>query len=108
MKHRPRRRHLIKIEQDDANDSDSGNDWQTHLDNVPARVWDKAAYERLVGQQIEATVKVVAEIRYYSGITEMTKNMRMIHGSRTYNIGAVMDMDGRQRELVIYGTEAST
>lgn len=59
--------------------------------------------EFFAAQQVNAQVSHRIRIRYLSGVTP---KMRVVFGSRTFNIEVVMD-DGRRRELQLLVSEVA-
>lgn len=99
-------RHRVTIQQAAETQSGSGAIGQTWSD--VAAVW--ASIEALQGrevfaaQQINAQVSSRITIRYRAGIIP---KMRMVFGARTFNIEAVIDPDGRRRELQLLVSEVA-
>lgn len=97
-------RDRITIQQVAETRSDSGAIVQTWPD--VATVW--AAIEGLEGreffaaQELNAQVTSKIAIRYLAGIVP---KMRVVFGARTFDIQAVIDPDGRRRELQLMVVE---
>lgn len=97
-------RNRVTIQQATETQSDSGAVGQTWA-NV-ATVW--ASYKELSGrewfaaQQVNAEVSGEFGIRYRAGIVP---KMRILFGTRVFNIEAVMDPASRRRELQLLVSE---
>jgi len=85
-----------------SQDSFGGESWESP--STVATAW--AAVEPLqvrwkesvAGNQEIAEATTQIRMRYRDGITT---EMRAVHGSMTYDIEAVIDVDGRKRELIL-------
>ena len=92
-------RHRIEIQRNDGiRDPDSGEiipGWTT-VARVWAEVVDLSGREFWDSQQVQSEISTRVRIRYRDGIEP---TMRVIHGDRTLEIQAVLDPDGRRREL---------
>lgn len=98
-------RHRVTIEQNSGSPDSFGEvtpSWSALASNVPARVEGVAGVETRQGEQIEAVVTDVVTIRYRS---DVTPEMRVVHGSRVLNIERALDPDGRTRRLVLHCKE---
>lgn len=58
--------------------------------------------ERYTGDQVTATVTHEFECRYVSGVTP---KMRLSYDSRTFNISRAVNVDERDKRLLILATE---
>lgn len=73
---------------------------------VWAEVKPVTGRERWASDHVANTSTVAIKIRYRTGIKP---EMRVIHGSHTYQIdGPPIDVDGRRRELVLACKEVTT
>ena len=70
--------------------------------NVPAWVYGIGGGEPYRDQQVEANITHVVELRYLSGVKQ---SHHIKWGTRRLNIDKLVDVDGRQRKLVLYCTE---
>ena len=74
-----------------------------------ATVW--ASVEDLSGRELYDAERITTEVttrirmRYRAGITT---DMRAVYGARTFNIRAVLDPEGRKRELQLLVAEVTT
>ena len=71
-----------------------------------ATVW--ASIEPLSGNELENARQRVAKASHLircRHVASVTPKMRLIYGSRTFDIGAAMDVDERNRELRLLCTE---
>lgn len=71
--------------------------WSTFAERW-ARVEDLAGDERFSAQQVKAEVTAQIRLRYLSGLTPL---MRVVHGSDTYQIEAVIDVGGAGKEHLL-------
>lgn len=98
-------RHKIEIQSETGvKDPDSGEiipGWTTFA-RVWAEVADLSGREFWDSQQVQSEVSTRVRIRYLDGVKP---TMRVIHGSRTLQIEAVIDPDGRRRELQLMARE---
>lgn len=74
------------------------DDWQLVAGNVPAEVLALSGQESQRGQQIEAGATTRVKMRFPTSYS-VSPNMQITHASRTLNIAAAYDPDGRGREL---------
>jgi SPP1 family predicted phage head-tail adaptor len=72
--------------------------WKTVLCSIE----QQAGNEKVVGQELYATVQVVMKTRFIDGIVPL---MRATWGVRHFNIQAVLDPDGRRRWLTLLCVE---
>lgn len=72
----------------------------TDADTVYAEVLPGSGGEGIDGKAVEATLLTRVRMRYRDDIT-IQPERRLVWGSHTYDIRAVQDVDGRQRELVL-------
>jgi SPP1 family predicted phage head-tail adaptor len=70
-------------------------DWMP-VATVWAEVTDLSGREYFAAQQVQAEVTTRIRIRYRPGVAP---EMRVVAGARTFDILAVLDPDGRRREL---------
>lgn len=98
-------RHKVVIQQESGiRDPDSGEiipGWSTFAE-VWAEVVDLSGREYWSAQQVQSQVSTRVRIRYLDGVKP---TMRVAHGSRTLQIEAVIDPDGRRRELQLMCSE---
>lgn len=100
------RNRYVRIERDTGTGVDAANstvpDW-----TVFCREW--VSIKDLMGKELEqakqrvATATIEVELRYHEGITSQ---MRIIDGSRTLNIEAVLDPENRKAEMKLLCSEA--
>lgn len=76
--------------------------WTAHLTDIWAAVEPLTARELLAAQEFHAEVTTRIRIRYRSGITHL---MRVVFGTRYYDIKAVIDREEANRELELLCTE---
>lgn len=94
-------RHKITIQAQATTRNNYGERLTSWLDVVTVR----ASKEPLLGNQyfqaeaLQSKVEVKFQTRYVAGIDN---TMRVQHGNDTYEILSVVDVEGRNRELVIY------
>ena len=92
--------HRITIQSGTVSKDTSGGPVTTYATH--ATVW--AAFEGLTGRelwqamQVRENVPVRFRIRY---LATVTPDMRVVDGSKTYNIRSVADPDGRRVEMVL-------
>jgi SPP1 family predicted phage head-tail adaptor len=92
------RRHLVTIQQATETPDDYGAPvpgWATAT-TAWGEVVDLSGKEFFAAQQVNAEVTTRIRIRYTAGITP---KMRAIANGRTFDILAVLDPEGRKREL---------
>jgi SPP1 family predicted phage head-tail adaptor len=68
-----------------------------------AAISPSSGREFYAAQQINAKVSTIFIIRYYPGIKP---NMKVVYGTRTFNILAASDIDERHREIHLWCEEA--
>mgnify|MGYP005862916515 CR=1 FL=1 len=94
-------RHRVVLQQLVAGEDDYGqptDTWQ-NMATVWAKIEDLAGREYFRAQQVPtAQISTRITIRYRS---DVKPEMRIVWGDRTFNIAAVLDPDGRNRELQI-------
>lgn len=92
-------RHRVTIQQNNSTSRDAVGaevpNWQD-VATVWAAVEPLRGREYLESQQVNAEVDTRIRIRHYPGITP---DMRVIWGSRIYEIEAVINVDERDREI---------
>lgn len=76
--------------------------WLTVL-NTRAQVEVASGREAIAAGQVQATSAVRVTTRWQDGVTPA---MRVLIGTRTLNIGAVINVDERNREMRLLCTEA--
>jgi SPP1 family predicted phage head-tail adaptor len=100
-----RLRHRIEIQRATVTRDAMGGEikaWQTTAIRW-ANVVPLAGREYFAGQAGDATVSHRIELRYLPGIVP---SMRVKTGDRVLDIEAVLDIEGRHRELHLMATEA--
>lgn len=93
-------RHRVRIEQPvDVRDTGGGfsRTWEL-LDVVPASIESEDSGEPLDADALTSTQRHLVSMRYRTGITP---SMRVVHDSRTFKILSVVNVDQRNRELVL-------
>ena len=98
-------RHRVTIQQYGITRDDFGAevpDWMP-LATVWASVEDLAGKEYFAAQQVNAEVSTRIRIRYRGDIKPQ---MRVVYGARVLDIQAVLDPEGRRRELQLMCKEA--
>ncbi|MED4586668.1 phage head closure protein [Brevibacillus choshinensis] len=91
-------RHRITIQKFDKIDDGGGgyvNDW-VDVTTISASVSPLQGKERYEAQQIQSTLSHKIKMRYLAGILP---TMRVLYGSRIFNIISVIDPSERHREL---------
>jgi len=99
-------RHRVVIQQATTTHDEYNQPIQTWQDFVTvwAKVEDLSGREYFAAQEREsAEVKTRVTIRYR---TDVQPNMRVVSGSRTFEIVSVIEPDGRKRELQLMCREA--
>ena len=71
----------------------------TLASNVPANVMTVSGTEGIRGRQVDATATHLVETRYRSDVNPSDKITD--HLSRTLNIIAINDKDGRERHMIL-------
>lgn len=101
-------RHLVEIQQKTViRDPDTGElieDWAPYA-KVWAAVEDLSGREFWAAQQVQSEVSTRVRIRYLPGVNP---TMRVVHAGRHLEITAVLDPDGRRRELQLLCKELVT
>jgi head-tail adaptor len=101
-------RHLVTIEQQTETEDGFGNvvdgAWAP-LGTDPT--WYVSMTPGLGGERDEAKGMAATQQMTFRGWhrSDVTTRMRLVLGSRTFNIGAVRNVDGRDRYLEVDGTE---
>lgn len=98
-------RHRIQIQQATETQDSFGAVTQTWT--TIATIW--ASIEAISGREFFDAAQVNAEITHRIRIRyrpDITTQMRAAEGTRTFDIQAVLDPDGRRRELVLMVKEA--
>ena len=96
--------HRVTLQQNTLAQNSIGEQVNTWVDYVT--LW--AALDTLSGHRFweakmaQAEVDGIIHIRYYPGITA---NMRVLFGTRTFKIQQIINVDERDRELLIYYKE---
>jgi len=91
-------RHRVTIQQAVESQNDFGEvitTWQNYK-TVWAAIKPLTGREYFASQQVNAEVSVQIQMRYIPGITP---KMRIVEGSKVYEIEAVMDVEGKRKEL---------
>jgi SPP1 family predicted phage head-tail adaptor len=77
------------------------NTWEEFASRLAAIEW-AAGSEVWASAQRSGRVPTVFRLRY---LPEVTPGMRVVYGSRVYNILSAVDQEGRKAELVITAEE---
>jgi SPP1 family predicted phage head-tail adaptor len=97
-------RHRVTIQLPVESQNDFGEvitTWQDYK-TVWAVVLPLTGREYFASRQVNAEVTVQIQMRYIPGITP---KMRVVEGSKVYEIEAVMDVEGKKKELQLLCTE---
>jgi len=100
-------RHRVTIQQKSVTRNTLGEEVVTWQDvaTVWADVQPLSGKEYFDAQQVNAEVTVRIRIRYRTGVKP---EMRVVFGSRVFDIQAVINVDGRNQELQLMCKEAVT
>jgi len=96
-------RHYITLQEATDTQDSAGQPipaWTTSLQNWPANVMDVQGTESTRGGQITATATHVVETRYNAAFTQDKQIVDSL--SRTFQILAVKDSEGRQRYIELH------
>ncbi len=98
-------RHRVTIQQATETQNSYGEIVQawTTVATVWASIEARGVRESFAASQQFATADHIITIRYRSGVTA---KMRIVYGSRVFDIQGAVDPDGRKRTLMIYAKEA--
>ncbi len=98
-------RHRVKLQSATETQDSYGAIVQTWADvaTVWASIEARTGRETFTAAQVYATADHIITIRYRSGVTA---KMRIVYGSRVFDIQGAVDPDGRKRTLMIYAKEA--
>lgn len=96
----------VVIQSRSETDDDGGGQAITWSDGptVNASIASPNGAETILAQGLEAGISHVVRIRYRTGVT--AKN-RLTYGSRVFPIHAVIDVDERHEQLVLYCSEVA-
>jgi head-tail adaptor len=97
-----RMRHYVTIQNDSSNIGDEQPSYMDWMTDVPANVYEVRGSETFRGRQLEANVTHVIETRWYDGILP---THRVIWDSKTIDLSAAIDRDGRKRFLELHGNQ---
>ena len=98
-------RRRVSIQQRDATQDTFGQQatsWTDLYTNVPVAIQALSGRELLAAQAVNSEVSHNINLRYLAGITA---NMRILYGTRIFNITAVMNIDERNKELMLQAAE---
>ena len=70
--------------------------WTNFATGIRAEVNPLSGRELIASQAAQSATTCRFKIRYMAGVKQA---MRVVYGGQYYNISAVVDVDGRQREL---------
>lgn len=76
--------------------------WADFARNVPAQIVPANGKEAIQAAQVNAQQQVIVCIRYLPGVSPQ---MRIIYGTRTFEINSVMNKEERNREMEIVCVE---
>lgn len=76
--------------------------WTNLYTNVHVAIRPLSGREMLAAQAVNSEVSHNINLRYLAGITA---NMRILYGTRIFNITAVMNIDERNKELMLQAAE---
>lgn len=79
--------------------STSWTDWQT---NVPCAIQPLAGRELMAARAVNAETTHMIDMRYMPGLTAA---MRILYGTRVFNIVSVVNVEERNREHQIMASE---
>lgn len=98
----PRLRHRVDIEEfTTVQDSDGAVEetWVAVLSDQPAEIVPLSGREFIAAQSVQAGVTTRITLRYNA--EAITEAMRIIHGSDTYNIKAVLPDSSLRRHITV-------
>ena len=72
--------------------------WATFAAGVPAKIEAAQARENILGQKLAEIVSHAVTIRHLEGVAA---GMRLVFGSRVFNIRGVVDLEERRRFMVL-------
>ena len=95
------KRHLVTLQTRSSALDSHGEDVLTYttLATAWAEIKAVSSSERLESQQIKAEISHTIAIRYAASYAGIGAEDRIVYGSRTFDIVAPVDPDGRSREL---------
>lgn len=92
----------VTVQQEGASSADGGGGytqtWTTFAASVPARIEAAQAREEVLGQKLAEVVTHAVTIRWLDGVTA---GMRLLFGTRAFNIRGVIDLEERRRFMVL-------
>lgn len=99
-------RHRIKIQQLTGSDDEFGEPLEAYSDwaVVWANVAPLSGREMWQAKQVEATTTHQVEMRYLAGVDA---KMRILHGTRVLQIDSVVNVDERNRRMLLQCTEVT-
>lgn len=81
-------------------------DWKPFVEKLWVEYREVSGGETIRGRQMELETTALLTTHYTPLTSKINKAMRIKYGERTLNIVAVMDMEGKKRELTIQTAEA--
>lgn len=76
--------------------------WAAYLSDIPAEISPVIGREFFAADQVQSKVDTKIRVRYEVGVTDgITASMRVLHGAVVYEIEAVMNVENRNRELLL-------
>lgn len=97
-------RDRVRQLKDRSGDGSQTPDYVQHLTGIPCKVQPVNGREAVRGEQLEATVTHRIETRYYQGIEEDDILENELTGKR-YLVTALINVDERNRDLIVHATE---
>lgn len=99
-----RYRHRIRLLRDQSDDGTNVADFQTISAGYPCKIVPRSAYEQERGEQLEAGITHVIELRYYCNFKPNDVVENEFTGKR-YTIKGVINIEEMNREMELQTNE---
>jgi len=98
-------RHRIDWQRDISEDGDVDPNYDTFIRNMPCNIVPVRGMEKYRGRQLMSETSYVIETRYYQEILDTSLVCVNSVSGTLYTINSAIDVDGRQRFMMIQATE---